>query len=397
MDCFLFELLFMIVALAKTLDKEPTQADFARVLKAMGISMVFQASTPDAFLARVTKELVAAFRVHIVTKKDESPFVLPFIFGIHHLAQAMTALTPIITAFPYVNSSLMVRSRAIYIGPWTVENRGKGDCLAFALLHCLFSLKGRAHAMDKTIPLPPGIASALKLSNTQIISNMREVRDYCAQFFEDFTAPFGDDDNVVTFKVKEHQDGADVEVERTRRMTKGDFLYMNSESLGPKEDVNFGPGNAARIEWVAKKEWRIIATAGSSEFPGVAMMYAFMHKLKVPNALAVYTWNRTTNLLQRSGQNYSIVRDGVELVQAEADCLLAPHIWHSFTTTTALKSLGISLQRNPATWANAPRPLQNHFTIERNGQHFRCCFSALDMLLISQVMDVSDACPMYRA
>jgi hypothetical protein len=279
----------------------------------------------------------------------------------------------------------------MYIGPWVLDNRGGGDCLPYALLHSLYAMRGRQAFQNQETLQDQGLFTSLRNSNERIIANMVQLRRYCNLFFQDFDARIGTE--TVTYFVKSN--GA--QQEHTRPEVVRDFLYRSSELLGDSEDVSFGPDALERREFVAKKELAIISTAGSRDYPGPALMYAFMHKLQEPRALAVYTWNTSTNKLQRSGEATCIVREGAYMVPTAEDSMLAPRILHPFTRNMPLKTLGLKMERNAATWADPAKPHQNHFSIKRSGPHYTALFSALGYFELSHSMDVTDLKPVFNS
>ena len=363
--------------------------------KALGLCVPLAAASAELYLAEIVTDLIQAFRKTIAAHlKASDPYKFPLILGYEHLIVAMRAHTPTILAYPY--ATRYKTSRVMYIGPWVLDNRGSGDCLPYALLHSLYAMRGRQAFQNQEPLVDPGLQTSLRNSNERIIANMVQLRRYCTLFFQDFDARIGSESVTFFTKIKQ-EDGTEVLKEQTRPELNRDFLYRSSEMLGDNEDVSFGPEALERREFVAKKELAIISTAGSRDYPGPAMMYAFMHKLQEPRALAVYTWNTTTSKLQRSGEATCIVREGAYMVPTAEDAMLAPRILHPFTRNTPLKSLGLKVERNTATWGEPARPHQNHFSIKRSGPHYTALFSALGYFELSHSMDVTDLKPVFNS
>jgi hypothetical protein len=388
-------MLFMVCSLSMTLRAVPTMQDFVRVTRALGLCVPLAATSAELYLSEIVKEVIHAFRMSIAAHiKTTDPYKFPMILGYEHLVVAMRAHTPTILAYPY--ATRYKSSRVMYIGPWVLDNRGGGDCLPYALLHSLYAMRGRQAFQNQEPLQDQGLSTSLRNSNEHIMGNMVQLRRYCKLFFQDFDARIGAETVPFFTKIKQ-EDGTEVIKEHARPELVRDFLYRSSEMLGDNEDVNFGPEALERREFVAKKELAIISTAGSRDYPGPAMMYAFMHKLQEPRALAVYTWNTSTNKLQRSGEATCIVRDGAYMVPTAEDAMLAPRILHPFTRNTPLKSLGLKVERNVATWTEPARPHQNHFSIKRSGPHYTALFSALGYFELSHLMDVADLKPVFNS
>ncbi len=366
-----------------TLNKIPNMAIFVRVTKALGVLIPDMPPTSNVaeFLAHVIVNVMTRVRISATANSTDNTkieFVAPLVLGGHTIKTALSTNFPMLLLLPSMNKF----RNTIYVGPWIINNLGSGDCLPYSLASAwiIMRLRERGSAIQCSF-------DALDKDNKVLHSNMLKIRDFATNFYEALDDPFPDYGTVDYT----HKEGG-VETVKKVVLTKAMYLYMNSEKVvgrrGKAEDIDFSPANSARIYDVAKSEIYIITTPQCIQYPGIAMIMAFLQLLKKPSGFSLYSFNGSA--LQRMESCHAHL-----LVAAEHDPMLArPYVQHSLAVYKERK-MDLEFGRDDATWLSEATPVDNHLSIMREGNHYTAVISAIALFEVAPFVNVKDFQAMF--
>jgi hypothetical protein len=383
LDAFLVDTLFTACALAMTLGKIPNKAMFMRVATAMGVLPpdMPPSSNVAEFLAFIISNIITKVRISVTASSTDTSkieFVSPIVLGGHMIKDAISTNFPMLLLLPSMNRFKNI----IYVGPWIINNLGSGDCLPYSLASAwiVMRLRERGNSIQCSF-------DALDRDNKMLHSNMLMIRDYATLFYSKLDEAFPEY-GLVDYTVK--VDGVDT-VKKVV-LTKAMYLYMNSEKVvgrrGRGEQLDFSPENSVRINEVAKSEIYIIATPKCIQYPGIAMIMAFLHLIKKPTGFSLYSFNGSA--LQRMESCHAHL-----LVAAEHDPMLArPNVQHSLNVYKERK-MDLEFARDDSTWLSEAPPVDNHLSILREGNHYTAVVSAIALFEVAQFVNVKDFQAMF--
>ena len=375
--------LFTMCALAMTLGKTPNKAVFARVATALGVLPpdIPPSNNVAEFLAFIIANIISRVRVSVTANSTDTSrieFLAPIVLGGHMVKSALSSNFPMLMLLPSMNKF----KNTIYVGPWIINNLGSGDCLPYSLASAwiVMRLRERGSAIQCSF-------DALEKDNTVLHSNMLKIRDFSTVFYSKLDEPFPEY-GMVDYTVK--VEGK--EVVKKVELTKAMYLYMNSEkvvgSRSRGEQLDFSPENSARITTVANSEIYIISTPRCIQYPGIAMIMAFLQLLKKPSGFSLYSFNGTA--LQRMESCHAHL-----LVSPEHDPMLArPYIQHSLNVYKDRK-MDLEFGRDDSTWLSEATPVDNHLSILREGNHYTAVVSAIALFEVAQFVNVKDFQAMF--
>jgi hypothetical protein len=406
LDGFLFEVLFMIIALAKTFSSTPCLGDFLRAMNCLGLCflnmvLIEENKTCEEFLALLVKEILGHIRTKISERISTSPFNHPYIIMVNHVCFVIKQEFKVI----YIYNSKF--NNFSYLGPFVIDAPATGDCLPFSLIiaYNVSSNISQILAPREDFQVDLNIFNRSE-SYASMYQGMLAVRRNCHRTFRDLDAPFVHA-QTVTYTVggtKETRNGLTLTVGGetvTRTMTNCDVLYSNSDLVvnprGKPEDIDFSPSNLDRRIAVAKRELDIFLTVGPTPdlYPGHSMMYGFLYALKIRMALAVMH-------VQSGGfvRSEEIVRAGAPaIVASDKDPLCQTPLFHRPTKTAEGNKLGITLDTSGETWISGqPAVVSNHMAIYHMGAHYQVPVPAwVFFLLIKHDFYVGGFKPMFNA
>ncbi len=370
-------------ALAMTLGKIPNKAMLLRVATTLGVLPPDMPPTANVaeFLAFIIANIITRVRVSCTANTSDAnkiDFKLPLVLGGHMIKGALSANFPMLLLLPSMNKF----RNTIYVGPWIINNLGSGDCLPYSLASAwiVMRLRERGAAIQCSY-------DALEKDNKVLHSNMLKIRDFATEFYAKLDDPFPDYGMVDYTEVVEGTSTVKKVV-----LTKAMYLYMNSEKVlgrrGKAEDIDFSPTNSARIYDVAKSEIHIITTPQCIQYPGIAMIMAFLHLLKKPSGFSLYSFNGSA--LQRMESCHAHL-----LVAPEHDPMLSrPYIQHSLTVYKERK-MDLDFHRDDSVWLSEATPVDNHLSILREGNHYTAVISAIALFEVAQFVNVKDFQAMF--
>jgi hypothetical protein len=398
LEGFLFEVLFIIIALAKTFSPQPCMGDFLRAMTCLGLTFLDMVAIQDnktcvEFLATLIKEIIAHIRTQISRKLVEtSLFTSPHIVMVNHICFVIKSDFRVIYLY---NSKFRNYS---YVGPFAIDAPATGDCLPFSLIiaHSVYT-----NISNILSPREGFQADLLCFKRSESYSSlyysMLSLRRNCHRIFRDLDAPFVHA-QTVSYTVggtKETKNGLTLTIggeNVIRTMTNRDALYINCDKIGG--DIDFSPSNLERRDKVAKSELEIFLHVGPTPefYPGHSMMYGFLYALKTPVALAVM------HLLQ-SGffRTEEIIRAGaLPIVPKDQDPLCVPPLFHRPVVNAEGGKLGIMLDVTESWISGEPARVSNHLAIYHMGAHYQVPVPAwVFFLLIKHGFYVEEFKPLF--